>query len=81
MLRLEAERFGSFRKPAPAPQEAPQKTSGSPKTERPKQPSIEQLKARWERDKLFYDAGRFAAGARDEEATRAFAKKAEMGAA
>lgn len=36
------------------------------------EPTLEELRARTKRDQLFYDAGRYAGGARDQEAVKAF---------
>lgn len=89
-LRLAAEQFGSYRRPSqdqePAVRDGATKPDQKPISRRPqtkkdqKQPSIAQLTARWRRDKLFFDAGRFAAGARDEDASKAFAERARLGA-
>ena len=80
LMALEAERFDTSwrRKPQQSPQIPAQRAPAPTQTTKPNKPSLEELRARYDRDALFYHAGRFAAGARDEEATNAFKEMAKM---
>lgn len=80
MMALEAERFDTSwrRKPQQPAQIPTQNRRESTAEPQPSKLSLQDLQARYDRDKTFYNAGRFAAGARDEEATEAFKALAKM---
>jgi hypothetical protein len=65
---LEAERFDISYRRVTAKRVV---TDKAPAT-KPAQPTAADYVARIKRDRVFYDAGRFAAGARDEQAIKAF---------
>jgi hypothetical protein len=76
LTALEMERYDtSYRNPKPVKEpaaEAPKRKPRKPYVQKPQAEDTKEFVNRVKRDKIFYDAGRFAAGHRDADAVAAF---------